>query len=397
MPELEVKRGLLCAYAVSGQYCYAPRILYYAMIGIVVLIRRHMWLAAGASAYIMTYAGVAAVHSVILCGIHGSSTSWLPDDRVSLGQEASVWVRALVLDLDTDATLAIVGVGFLMLLPLAVYSTTFQKSEAKPILAAWGLLMLVGLICCLTNLYTLDTTSNGPFNQYYICNMNTADSLSSPSTLAPLSKDWNETVNDYFANQPTTSQACFYPCLYSSQIIRSQSDITMIPFPDVQPGSGRYWAFKLLAAFVYACVPLYMVGSIILLFQRYFVDHKLKDESMFTSMKDQFDTLRGMPLTIKVVLEFIFVSFQAYALVFSPLVVVVFVIFAEFSLSLDPEAESMRHVGQWQPLVSVALVVVAAFLSKYSQELKWLTFWRKEEHRDLEGPTELYQSMRLGS
>ncbi len=63
-------------------------------------------------------------------------------------------------------------------------------------------------------------------------------------------------------------------------------------------------------------------------------------------------------MTIKVVLEFIFVSFQAYALVFSPLVVVVFVIFAEFSLSLDPEAESMRHVGQWQPLVSVALVVV---------------------------------------
>ena len=396
MPELEAKRDLLCAYAVSGQYCYAPRILYYAMVGIIVLIRRHMWLAAGASAYIMTYAGVAAVHAVILCGIHGSSTSWLPDDRVSLEQEASVWVRGLVLDMDTDATLAIVAVGFLMLLPLAAYSTTFQKSEAKPVLTAWGVLMLVGLICCLTNLYILDTTLNGPFSQYRICNMNTADSLSSPSTLAPLGNDWNETVHDYFANQPTTSQACFYPCLYSSQILRSQSDITMIPFPDVQPGSGRYWAFKLLAAFVYACVPLYIVGGVILLFQRYFVDHTSKDESMFTSIKGRLDTLGGMPLTIKVVLEFIFVSFQAYALVFSPLVVVVFVIFAEFSLSLDPEAESMRHVGQWQPLVSVALVVIAALLSKYSQELKWLAFWRKGEHRDLGEPTELYQSLRVG-
>jgi hypothetical protein len=226
--------------------------------------------------------------------------------------------------------------------------------------------------------------------------MNTAVSLSSPNTLAPLSKDWNETVNDYFANQPTTSQACFYPCLYSSQIIRSQSDITLIPFPDIQRGSGRYWAFKLLAAFVYACVPLYIFGGIILLFQRYVVDHQSKDESIFASMKNQFDTLGGMPLTIKVVLEFIFVSFQAYALVFSPLVVV-FVTFAEFSLSLDPESESMRHVGQWQPLVSVALVVVAALLSEYSQEFQWLASGRKGEHRDPEGRTELYQSMRLGS
>ena len=70
-----------------------------------------------------------------------------------------------------------------------------------------------------------------------------------------------------------------------------------------------------------------------------------------------------------------FVSFQAYALVFAPVVIFVFVIFEEYSLSLDPESESMRHVGQWQPLVSVALVVVAALLSKYNDDLGTFAFW----------------------
>lgn len=63
-------------------------------------------------------------------------------------------------------------------------------------------------------------------------------------------------------------------------------------------------------------------------------------------------------------LEFVFVCFQAYNLVFAPFVVVVFVIFTEFSLSLDPESESFRHVGQWQPLVSVWLAGIAALLSR---------------------------------
>lgn len=101
-------------------------------------------------------------------------------------------------------------------------------------------------------------------------------------------------------------------------------------------------------------------------------------------------------MTPKTVLEFVFVCFQAYALVFAPFVMVVFVIFAEFSLSVDPESESIRHVGQWQPLVSVGLVGIAALLSKYSEEFDRLGLWQAEEE-DSDSPTELFQSMRLGT
>lgn len=92
-------------------------------------------------------------------------------------------------------------------------------------------------------------------------------------------------------------------------------------------------------------------------------------------------------------LEFVFVCFQAYNLVFAPFVVVVFVIFTEFSLSLDPESESFRHVGQWQPLVSVWLAGIAALLSKYSEEFDRLGLWQAEEE-DPDSPTELFQSTR---
>jgi hypothetical protein len=57
----------------------------------------------------------------------------------------------------------------------------------------------------------------------------------------------------------------------------------------------------------------------------------------------------------------------------------------------------MRHVGQWQPLVSVALVVVAALLSKYNEELENIAFWQKKERKNPDKPTELYESMRRGS
>jgi hypothetical protein len=396
MSELLATNDLLCAYAVSGQYGYAPRILYYTLVGIVVLIRKQVWLAAGASAYIMTYSGAAAVHAIILCSIHASSTSWLPDGHVWLGNSKTIWIRGLVLDLDTDATLAIVGVGFLMLLPLAVYSTTFQRSKAKPILAAWGVLILIGAICCLVTLFTVNTNSDGSFNQYRICNTNVTDYHSILNTLPLLGDDWNQTINNFFNSQPTTSKSCFYPCLYSSQILHSPSDITITLYPIVQAGSSRYWAFKILEALVYACVPLYIVGGIILLLHKRFWDHSPKDESALLSMRNRFIALASGLMTPKTGLEFVFVCFQAYALVFAPFVMVVFVIFAEFSLSLDPESESIRHVGQWQPLVSVGLVGIAALLSRYSDKIDLLGLWQADEE-DPDSPTELFQSMRVGA
>jgi hypothetical protein len=324
-----VKQGSTSLMLRISTNSWYHRILYYVLVAAVVLIRKHGWIAAGAAPYIMTYAGAAAIHAIILWAIHASSTSLLSDGELELGQGASAWIRRLVLDLDTDATLAIVGVGFLMLLPLAVYSTTFQKSEAKTILAAWGILMLIGAICCLITLYTVDTTADGPFNQYRICKARDHSPLSTPNTYPPLGSDWNATIHGYISEDSTSSHLCFYPCLYSSQILRSQSDITIVPFPDVQPGSRRYWTFKILSACLYACIPLYITGGIVLLLHRRFLDQNSNNLSTFRSMKVRFDSLRSSPVTVKVAVKFVFVSFQIFALVFAAVVIVVVVVFAE--------------------------------------------------------------------
>ena len=370
MLDLEARRDVLCAYPVSGQYCYAPRILYYFLIAAAVFIRKHTWLATGAAAYVMTYAAAASVHAVILCGLHGSSTPLIDDGPVELGHANDIWIRGRVLDLDTDATLAIVGVGFLMLLPMAVFSTTFRNSEAKPILTVWGLLMLVGTICCLITLYTVDTTSDGPFRQTRVCTAGEHSILSmprSPSQAYGSERGWNSTFHEFFAKQSTAIGDCFYPCVYSTQILRSRSDITLITFPEAQPGSRMYWAFKLLSAIVYSCVPLYIVGGFALLAHKRLADQDSKDQSTFRAIKSRLAALVEKPLTFKVALEFVFFAFQAYSLVFAPVVMVIFVAFAEYSLSLDPSSESIRHVGQWQPLLSVGLVLAAALLGKYNE------------------------------
>jgi hypothetical protein len=372
MLELEARRDVLCAYPLSGQYCYAPRILYYVLIVAAVLIRKHTWLATGAAAYVMTYATAASIHAVILCGLHASSTPLIEDGLITLGHANQIWIRARVLDLDTDATLAIVGVGFLMLLPLAVFSTTFQKSEAKPILAVWGILMLVGTICCLVTLYTVDTTPDGPFRQIRVCTApkkhSTLSILGSFSQTPLRGPEWNSTIYDFFTKQSTATGDCFYPCVHSSQMLRSPSDITLIAFPEAKPGSRIYWAFKLLSAIVYSCVPLYIVGGFVLLAHKHLADRDSGDQPTIRVIKAHLVALVEKRLTFKVALEFVFWAFQAYALVFAPVVIVFFVAFAEYSLSLDPSSESIRHVGQWQPLVSVGLVLAAALLQKYNDE-----------------------------
>jgi hypothetical protein len=122
--------------------------------------------------------------------------------------------------------------------------------------------MLVGVICSLISLYTVDTTSGGPFGQYRICNANEDTVISMPKAYPLLGSDWCTTVDNYFSKQSTTTQSFLYPCLYSSQTLRSQSDTALILFPDVQPRSRIYWTFKIPTAFVYVCVPLYIAGGI---------------------------------------------------------------------------------------------------------------------------------------
>jgi hypothetical protein len=370
MATFVARHDIECVYPVSGQYGHTPRALYYVLLAAVVMIRRHVWLAAGAAASVMVYGGTAAIHALILSSINSSSMPLLPSSNVSFAQDSSVWINGLVLDLDMDATLAVVGAGFLMLLPFSVLSTTFKRSEAKAILIAWGLLMLMGMVCCLASLYTVNATPDGPFHQFRFCAADHIDFLPISSPSGGLAADWNTTVWNYFNATHTAPSTCFYPCYHSSQVLRSQSDIEVIAFPHLPPSGSRYKAFKILAALVYACVPLNILTGLCLFSLQTVGNHRPSQFLNLRSIQNSMDSLTESPLTKFSIVYFLLVVTQVYALIFAPVMVAVFIVFAEFSLSLDPESESIRHVGQWQPLVAVTLILIAALLGKYSDKFK---------------------------
>ncbi len=58
--------NVACSFPISSQYQKTPRYICYLLLIFTVIIRNHIWLAAGAAASVLTYSGVAAIHSLIL-------------------------------------------------------------------------------------------------------------------------------------------------------------------------------------------------------------------------------------------------------------------------------------------------------------------------------------------
>jgi hypothetical protein len=58
-------------------------------------------------------------------------------------------------------------------------------------------------------------------------------------------------------------------------------------------------------------------------------------------------------------------AYSFFVKIIVPLLLVAFSIQAEWTISYDLQSEEIQLVGQWAPLVGVALVLIAAFVGKY--------------------------------
>jgi hypothetical protein len=187
MVEFIAYQDVECVYPMSSQYGRAPRVLYYALLLFVVVLCRQDWLTAGAAAACLTYGGSAAIHAMILATTTSLGRTSISQTAVQLPNATQVAVQALVIDLDSDGTLAIVGAGFLIVVPMAIWSAHFRHSGAVPILVLWIILISTGMLCYITNLYAIDTTASGPLRQFRFCSLASNDtfpiSSSSPITI----------------------------------------------------------------------------------------------------------------------------------------------------------------------------------------------------------------------
>ena len=354
-----------CVYPVSGNYGLTPRILFYFLLIFVVTSHRHKWLSAGAAASCLSTGGTAAIHALLLAAIRGSSTPQLSDGWVSPGGSNEVRVAPRVLDQDVDATLAIVGVGFLGAFPLAVSTNALPKPGSHAIVMMWAFLMLVGVFSCIANLFAVDESTTGPFMQYRFCPVGINDTL--PLTGSPppaLTNTWNESVWLFFESTAPTSLGphCFYPCLASYQPLRSQSDIQIQIFPDIQSQGTSYTIYYGGSMLIYGIFPLTVISGLALFFGQAFrllPGPNSPEFSGFLSLRNNFSNLgtsgkKGILIT----------TLQIYALVVTPFLLIIFIVLVEWTLAMDIASEDIQHVGQWSTVLGTGLVFLAVMLTE---------------------------------
>lgn len=391
MVDFVAYHDIACVYPISGQYNNLPRWLYYFLLISVILLRRQHWLAVGAAATCLTYGGGAAIHASILTWVRQSSALQVPDGSVQLSNGQEYWISATALDLDTDGTLAIVGIGFLITLPMALWSSQFRQSAAKPILVLWTVLMFIGMMCCLVNLYAMDTTPEGPYRQYRFCRTNNNDSfpVTGGSGFASLG-DWNSTIWNHFLGDEPTFRKCMYPCFNTGEILRGQDQVTIIPFPEILPSNPQYWGVCFTAALVYGCVPLTMLFCLAVLILN-LCGFSAPSSDFALRIKEKSNRRHKFAFQC-----FVWVI-NVYAKVLTPLIVIIFLTWVEWTITLDIQSETYRDVGQWTQVVYFGLVVISALIGRFWNEIG--TLWkvhrmRLREYKNENVLTSLLKSMR---
>ncbi|KAM3528808.1 hypothetical protein NHJ13051_002209, partial [Beauveria bassiana] len=135
-----------CAYSPSGSYGPTPRYAFDALLVVTIVWRRVGWAAKVALGAVMVYSATTAIHAVILASIH---------TRLMLGidPEAKDYEIVRVGDSLFPAKHSLVGLAFLVLLPMQIWSLTLRESlresSVKLLLSLWVVFLFAGALCAL--------------------------------------------------------------------------------------------------------------------------------------------------------------------------------------------------------------------------------------------------------
>lgn len=252
-----------CSFPISGYYERTPRFICYFLLVFSIVIRNYKWLAAGAAASVLTYSGVAAIHSIMLFATNNRLN--LPKaksiyESLSIPNASTTFVAcAGVTDPDVNLSMTIVSSVMLGALPIVAWSMTFRRSTSKAILMFWLLLLAVG-----HTFYAL-TISNPSFH-YQICPKNHIEPLPTTNFQAPsLDQSWRDSFSSFVSTMQESPRndsppACIYTCFATKGYLgRKTQDISVWDGIGVQHpvfkstaahrrgGVMFWWSYTLLA------------------------------------------------------------------------------------------------------------------------------------------------------
>lgn len=254
-----------CTFPISSQYQKTPRRICYLLLVFTITIRNHGWLAAGAAASVLTYSGVAAIHSLILFATNDRLRLQQAKTRCESiptpGSDTQFVACAGILDPDVSMIMHIVSTVMLGALPMAAWSTTFRKSASKAILMFWLLLLALG-----HTFYPLTVTD--PNFHFQICPKDYVKPLPNANFQAPLLDDtWSESFHSLVSASQQASPffengsvpACLYSCFATTAYIGRSSQDSIVtttnePNPFVKSISEQrlatvifWWAYAFFA------------------------------------------------------------------------------------------------------------------------------------------------------
>lgn len=391
IPNVTVKR-IGCTFPISDQYQRTPRYICYLLLVFTVIIRNHRWLAVGAAASVLTYSGVAAIHSIILSAsnkrfnpveiktrceslpIPGTDSSFLACDGVS----------------DPDVGVIMIFISGVMLgaLPVAAWSTAFRKSARKPVLIMWLLLLALGHNC-----YYL--TRSDVNVHFQICSGNSTEPMLAANFQAsPLDQTWRNSFYSLISMtqlpcqspENDTLSTCVYSCFATTAYAgRTVHDIGIVDYTavdtftskslgkSVRPVSIFFWWFYTFLALTTLFttekkgrLPKFVLKPVFTIYYREqplrlgsYINKNLTGPALTTRphiSNIQGATTAKYPITV---LKLIQLTTQ----IISAVAFCLFVIIEDFwnrSVWDALEHEPLAAVGQWSSLVVVLMVLLAA-------------------------------------
>lgn len=333
-----------------------------------------------------------------------------------------VTVQPDALELDLDAITAIVVTACLVSLPLQAWSRAVRSSNVvRYMVLVWNAVMLAAAICVLVAW----PDSNTAPKQYRFC----FDRFLDPRRQANHGwqseywrGSWNSTIWNIFTNPDSVwlelSDNCFYPCFNTSQIIRPSTSLvasvkaegqTLAKLHDPERFRHDYFSFIIYAAiaiFTGAQLCL-MITARLNLCSRFVPIHDphrlwrdwrlilkgltqatkqtlvvvrqsnrwltraicLRSRTNGTSNVDRL-SFKDLLAPIQLVIDVGTTSLLIASLTLFPLTIIGFTCWIEWYIRNDGKPnESPQQVGQWSPLVSVAVVLIAGFLSRFKTRL----------------------------
>ncbi|KAI9818660.1 MAG: hypothetical protein M1826_001341 [Phylliscum demangeonii] len=351
---------ITCVFPISGQYNFLPRILYYVLLVLCLVLRKQLWIVSGAMAIVLTYGASAAVHSIALFARFrlAQYTEKEIEEYVPFSPARS---PADVGDIDFYATWLVVTSACIMLTPLLLWSTNAHRPRVRPLFWCWGVLMYAALLFSIVPMFR-------GVSPYFIRAQATCQAVPGQAKCSSASLDKDDFT---MTRQWWTDCQCKDKCVLIDAEAPYRSSNSLTPLFDVSDHSPLFSsAFGYFDIFNQVSMFSILGRGVLALLDGRWSQRRVR-ASIFRRISGRAGVVERQPsLMHRLRRESARWMAASYYLLSGasafgcPAFFVINIVVLEIFLVTWPEAEPKTAIDQWGPWIGLALVTLAAVIKR---------------------------------